>query len=107
MAVVEISEPEFQAEVLDTKDAPILVDFYATWCPPCKMLSPIIEKLSDEYISKMKMYKVNTDESPGLARRYNITGVPTTIIFKAGNPYKTLIGYHDIETLRKAIDGAL
>ena len=84
--------PKSFDDLLKTHDKPILVDFWAEWCGPCKMLTPVLEQLSKEWSDKITIIKVNTDEKPELAGRYNITGIPTMILFKNGQEAKRVSG---------------
>lgn len=77
------NEQNFETEVLSS-DIPVLVDFTATWCGPCKALAPIVEKLADEFEGKVKVGKLDIDESPGVTAKYGVRGVPTVIVFKGG-----------------------
>lgn len=81
----------FTAEVLDS-DVPVLVDFYAEWCGPCKMMGPIVKEMADTYDGKMKIGKLNIDEDMEMAQKYRVMSVPTFIIFKKGEPVETMIG---------------
>jgi thioredoxin 1 len=87
----EISDSEFNSEVIES-DLPVLVDFWAPWCGPCRMLGPIVESLSEELEGKAKVVKVNVDESPETAGKYGITSIPTVMIFKGGEKTETLVG---------------
>lgn len=89
-----INKDEFTKEVLTSKET-VLVDFYADWCGPCRMLSPVLEELSNEY----NIYKVNVDNKEELARKYGIMSIPCVISFKDGNEHKRSIGLVDKETL--------
>jgi thioredoxin 1 len=102
----EITETQF-AEKVDQAAKPVLVDFSAVWCPPCKMLHPVIERLSLEYADQLDVFSVNIDESPGLGQRFNISGVPTMIFFKEGQEIKKLVGFRDYDTLKGEIDSVL
>jgi thioredoxin 1 len=82
---------EFEKEVLQS-DIPVLVDFWAPWCGPCRMLTPTIEELSQEYEGKIKIVKVNTDELPMVAMQYGIRGIPTVILFVNGEPADVKVG---------------
>jgi len=96
----------FQEEVLESK-LPVLVDFFSTWCPPCQMIAPIIEKLSQEMEGKIKIGKFNIEDSLELAQKYNIGSVPTLIFFKNGEEIKRLRGAQSEENLRQEIDSIL
>jgi len=73
-------------------EIPILVDFWAPWCAPCRMLAPIIERVAEKYNGRLLVAKVNTDDHPALAQRFNITGIPTMILFERGQPVKQIVG---------------
>ena len=94
MSVIKFNESNFEEEVLKS-DKKVLVDFYADWCGPCKMMSPIIEKIAEEIGDTAKVGKVNSDENMNLAQKYNIMSIPTIMIFKDGMPIKTFIGLTD------------
>jgi thioredoxin 1 len=87
----EFAESNFQQEVIES-DKPVLVDFWAVWCGPCKMLTPVIEQLSAEFEGKVKIGKVNVDENQSLAAKYGIMSIPTIIIFKDGEIVEQFIG---------------
>ena len=89
---VKLTKENFEEEVLKS-DIPVLVDFWATWCGPCMMLSPIVEEIAKEYEGKVKVGKVNTDEEEELAIKYNIFAIPTLIYFKDGKIVNTISGY--------------
>ena len=80
---IEINETNFEKEVLSS-DKPVLIDFWAPWCGPCKMLSPVIEEIASQYNGKAKVFKVNTDENMSLSTKFQITSVPCLILFKNG-----------------------
>lgn len=94
-----ISEKEFEQEVL-LSPVPVLVDFWAPWCPPCQMLGPILEKFASEVKDKIKVVKVNTDENPDLALRFNISSIPNLLFFKDGKLSTQLVGLHDEKELK-------
>ena len=102
----ELMESEFDAKVVQS-DLPVLVDFGATWCPPCRMLDPIVERIASEYSGRLKVYEVNTDNNPGLAQRFGITGIPTLIFYKQGQHVNTIIGFRDYDTLRSVVESIL
>lgn len=94
MSDLKITSENFEKEVLNS-DIPVLVDFYATWCGPCKMMSPIVEEIAKKMEGKVKVLKIDTDEEQQLAIKYGIMSIPTFIIFKNGKIEKTLIGMQD------------
>lgn len=87
-----VVEENFQAEVVDST-TPVMVDFTAEWCGPCKMLEPIVEQLAQEWDGKVKVFKLNVDENASLAMQYQVMGVPTLILFTKGKPVERLTGY--------------
>lgn len=93
----------FEEEVLKS-DIPVLVDFYADWCGPCKMMAPVVEKLAEEYAGKMKIGKCNVDENMAIAQKYRVANIPTFIIFKGGQPAVTFMGLTSEDDMRDYID---
>ena len=91
MGVLKVTEENFENEVLKA-DKPVVLDFYADWCGPCKMMSPIIDEIAEELGDKVKVGKVNSDESMGLAEKYGIMSIPTIMIIKNGDVVKTFVG---------------
>jgi thioredoxin 1 len=91
MSTLHLDDKNFDTEVTNST-TPVLVDFWAEWCGPCKMLSPIIDQLSDELQGKMKVAKVNVDEAPELAGKFNVMSIPTLLIFKGGKPIDQIVG---------------
>ena len=88
-------------------DLPVLVDFYATWCGPCKALTPIVEKLAGEFEGKMKMGKLNIDEAPSSPSQFSVRAVPTLVFFKDGKAVETMVGLRREDELRKTIDSII
>ena len=88
---IEITEQSFKEEVLDS-DIPVLVDFWAEWCGPCKMIAPVVEELATEFDGKMSFAKVDVDNNPGISTNYGIRSIPTLIILKNGAPVDQIVG---------------
>ena len=100
MAEITLTNDNFQAEVL-ASDIPVLVDFWATWCGPCKMVGPIVAEIADEYEGKVKVGKVNVDEQPVLAMQYQVTAIPTLFVFKNGEVADKIVGFAPKEDIVK------
>lgn len=97
-----LSESSFKAE---TKSGLVLVDFYADWCRPCKMMKPVLEEVAGEYKSQIKIASINTDFNKTLSSQYNISGIPCMILFKDGKEVKRIIGYQDKTQLLAQLNG--
>jgi thioredoxin 1 len=104
--VIELSDADFDQTVQDS-NVPVLVDFWAPWCGPCKMLGPIIEQIANEYTGKAKICKVNTDESRNTAVKFAISAIPTLLLFKGGKMQKKWVGLTSKNDITNAIDGLL
>jgi thioredoxin 1 len=98
-----INSSEFKNQVLEASQ-PVMVDFFAEWCGPCKMLAPALEELSSEMAGKAKVLKVDVDRSPDLARQFGISGVPTVIIFKNGAAVEKMVGFQPKQALKKKLE---
>ena len=100
---VKITESNFKEEGLNS-NKPVLVDFWATWCGPCKMLSPVIEEIAAEKSETLKVGKVNVDEEPALATQFGVVSIPMLVLFKNGKAVKTSVGYQPKEEILKFIE---
>ncbi|MDD3393672.1 MAG: thioredoxin [Anaerotignum sp.] len=101
--MLQIKSDKFQKEVIESK-VPVLVDFSATWCGPCKMMGPVLEQLSAEYEGKAKVFKVDIDESLDLAQKYQIMSVPNMLFFKDGKPVDAVLGVTPPTVLKQKLD---
>ena len=88
----EVTEANFQKEVLESTE-PVLIDFWADWCTPCKMISPLVEQIADEYKGKVRVGKLDADANPDVLMRYNVMGIPTLMLFKGGEAVERITGY--------------
>jgi thioredoxin 1 len=100
---VEITTENFEQEVLQS-DVPVLVDFWAEWCMPCKMIAPVLDEMSEEYDGKLKIGKLNVDEQGDLAARYNVVSIPTLMVFKGGEVAGQQIGAAPRDRLEKLVE---
>jgi thioredoxin 1 len=106
MAELQFSDASFDAEVIKS-DKPVLVDFWAPWCGPCRMLSPLVDELSKEYDGKVKVGKLNTDDNAQVATRYRISAIPSLLFFKNGKVVDQLVGVHPKPEIKKRLDALL
>lgn len=103
MKEITLTNENFSEEVLNSA-LPVLVDFWATWCGPCRMIAPVVEEIANEYDGKLKVGKVNVDDCGELAREYGIKNIPTLLIFKNGEVAETSVGYKTKDALSEIID---
>ena len=102
----EVTDNDWDSEVVKA-DEPVFVDFWAPWCGPCRMVSPVVEELAGEYAGKMKFLKLNTDDNAQTATRYGIRSIPTLMVFKGGEPVEQVIGFRPKSALKQTIDKVL
>ncbi len=91
MGATPVTDSAWTSEVLES-DKPVLIDFWAEWCGPCRMVSPIVDEIADEHGESLKVLKLNVDENPGTAREYGVMSIPTLLVFKDGQPDKRIVG---------------
>ncbi len=101
--IVTVSDAEFESSVLQG-DKPALIDFWAEWCQPCKMLAPTVEEIAGEYADKVMVGKLNVDDNPATATKYGIRGIPTLLLFKGGQVVQQLVGVKSKAEIKKVID---
>jgi thioredoxin 1 len=104
--VVELTDANWENEVINSS-VPVLVDFWAPWCGPCRIIAPVVEKLAGEFAGQIKVGKLNTDDNPGVSMRYGIRAIPTIMMFKNGEVVDTRVGVQPEDSLRKMIKNNL
>ena len=102
-AEIQLTDDTFEKDVVQSPQ-PVLVDFWAPWCGPCRMLTPVIEEIAKEYNGKIRVAKINTDEHPNAASRYKISAIPTLLFFKGGKVVEQLVGVHSKSEIKKTLD---
>ncbi|PZO22418.1 MAG: thiol reductase thioredoxin [Leptolyngbya foveolarum] len=103
MSAAQVTDSTFKQEVLES-ETPVLVDFWAPWCGPCRMVAPVVEEISEQYDGKVKVVKVNTDENPSVASQYGIRSIPTLMIFKGGQRVDMVVGAVPKTTLANTLE---
>jgi thioredoxin 1 len=101
--IIEVTDASFDQEVLKS-DTPVLVDFWATWCGPCRALAPVVDELATHYGSKLKVGKMDVDSNSATPMRYKVTGIPTLLVFKGGQVVEQLVGYRPKDAIQQALD---
>ncbi len=104
--VVQLTDQSFETTVT-AADKPVLVDFWATWCAPCKMLKPVLEELATEYEGRVTMAELDVDANPTTASKFGVLSIPTMILFRQGKPAQRIVGYQPKASLRQKIDAVL
>ena len=102
-SLVHVNDKNFASEVLNS-DLPVLVDFWATWCGPCRAIAPIVEQLAQEYQGKVRVGKMDVDHNGATPMRYGVRGIPTLLVFKGGQVKEQIVGYVPKEQIQKALD---
>lgn len=103
MAIVDVTDQTFKSEV-ESASGKVLVDFWAPWCGPCKMIAPVLEELDQEIGGEVKIAKVNVDNNPETAARFGVMSIPTLILFKDGEPVDKIVGFQSKEALKAVVD---
>jgi len=103
--VMELNDTNFQSDVLEASE-PVLVDFWAPWCGPCRMIAPVVEELASENQGSAKITKLNVDEAPQAAQNYGVSSIPTIMIFKGGEVVERFVGVQPKNRLQEALDAA-
>ncbi len=106
MATLHFNQDNFQTDVLKS-DKPVLVDFWATWCGPCRMIAPVVEQLASEYEGRAKVGKLDVDENPDIARQYGVMSIPTLAVIKNGQVVSKVVGAYPKPKIAEMIDNAL
>ena len=105
-SILELSDASFESDVINS-EVPVLVDFWAPWCGPCRAVAPIVEEISEAYDGKIKVGKINVDENPSTTMKFGIRSIPTLLVFKGGEAVEQIIGAVPKGEIEKAVDKAL
>ena len=105
-AITNVNDTNFQAEVLEA-DKPVLVDFWAPWCGPCRVVAPVLEEIAAEQADKLRVVKLNVDDNQRTAAQYGVMSIPTMIVFKHGQPAKTIVGAYPKRKLEQELESVL
>ncbi len=106
MALIHVTNDNFEEEVLES-EIPVIIDFYANWCMPCKMMAPVFESLSKEYEGKVKFMKLDTEKYPGAAQNFNIQGIPALVLVHKQKEIGRIVGFASQEVIKKKIDSLI
>ncbi len=105
-AILEVTDQNFDQEVLKS-DQPVIIDFWAAWCGPCKALAPVVDEIAKQYQGKIKVGKMDVDKNQATPMRYGVRGIPTLLVFKGGQVREQIVGFVPKETIEKALDKSL